>query len=763
MLCSICACNNTKYLSNGAVLHNKTKIKVESEQKWTDETKVLPTNIKNELYNLSVPKLNNRWLGFMKVNLWFYNKGDISKKGIKGWMARRLGEPPVLLDSINIDRTIKQFNSYLFNKGFYHNQIDYEVSQSKKRATVTYIVTPDDRYFFDEIVYPEPVDSLSKFISEMRLNSNIKSSKPFDIEMLESERNRLAEKLQENGYFGFNKKYIHFKIDSTYNDKSVNVELKILENDTDTSGIHYKYVIDNIVVNTSYANFFLSGKDSIEVSENVFYLADHDNFRPKAITDLVDFEHGDLFDKRSFISSQNNLLNLGVFKFVNISFKRKNETDAFGNRLLDVNIKLNPAKKYQFSGELEANNRQNVLVGDNFIGTALSAFIINKNTFKGGENLSFNMNGGVEFDLRRQNELINTSSLNFQWSLAFPKFLLPFKTKFKQSYYNPKTKITLSNSLINRTNDYRINATELAMDYNWQKPNGASHLLSPVSISFFNVLNVSESFQQNLEQSKRLQRSFEENIILGASYGAVVTNNFKHKKNIFYYRPRVEIGGNVLNLFDRINPEKQLKLNGVNYAQYIKLDSDLRFYFEVDETRIVAVRLLGGLAVPYSNSSVLPYVKQYFAGGTTGVRAFRIRGIGPGSFSPEADSNFDDSFDRTGDMRLEANIEYRFPIYSYFKGALFLDAGNVWTLKEDIDKPGSQFEAKDFWKEIAMGIGFGARLDFTYFILRLDTSMPIYRPDRPLEDRWVTDQISLGDRAWRRDNINLSLGIGYPF
>lgn len=742
-------------------MHNKTKIKIENNEKWIDESKSLPPNLKNELTALSVPKLNKRWLGFAKVNLWFYNKGNIEKKGIKGWMARNLGEPPVLLDSLTLDRNVQQLKTYLFNKGFYHNEIDYTVSGTKK-ATVTYSVFPDDRYFIDSVDFPEAEKGIVKEIADLRASSRVKTNQAFDIENLETERNRLAESMQERGYFGFNKKYIHFKIDSSAVDRKVDLFMQVLPSELDSSGTHFRYLIDKVYINSSYENSKLSVQDTVEVVEHVFYIADNDNFKPKAIADLIDFEHGMYFDKRSFISSQNNLLNLGVFKFVNVSFKKKNEIDSLGNRKLDVKIKLTPAKKYQFSGELEANSRQNVLVGDNFIGTALSTFLTNKNTFRGGENLTFNLYGGVEFDLRRNAELINTSSLNAEVSLSFPKFLLPIKTNFKQSRYNPKTTISLNNSLINRTNDYTINATELAMEYRWQKPNGISHSLSPISVSYFNILRIQDDFQATLEDNVRLQTSFEENIILGVNYGATISNNFRNRKNIYYYRPRIELSGNLLNGIDRLNPSKELTLNGVDYAQYIKLDSDFRIYFDVDSKRKVAIRLLSGIAVPYGNSSVLPYVKQYFAGGTTGIRAFRIRGIGPGDYIPES-TDFNDSFDRTGDLRLEANIEYRFPIYSYLKGALFLDAGNVWTLKADEDKPGGEFEFKDFYKEIAMGIGFGARLDFTYFILRLDTSMPIYRPDRPLIDRWVTDQISLSDKAWRQDNINLSLGIGYPF
>jgi len=750
----LASCSNTRYLKSGQVLHNKSIVKIDKKAEIP-----LDAAMQSELQKLPVPKLNRKWLGFLKINLWMYNHGKPGGKGIRGWMADKVGEPAILLDTANCDRTAARLNAYLFNKGFFHSTADYEIKVKRKRAKVTYTVNPDKRYHVNDVYLLKNSTKSASIINRFLSEKGIKSGDAFDKDAMDKERVDLTEHMRRIGYFDFNKNYIHYQIDSFQRNQKVNIHYQLKYPETDS--LHHTYTINKIYINSNFSpgGFDNSPTDTIQVNYNVFYLKQNNRYRPKAIADLVFYQSGKLYDVRDYRNTQNNLISLGVFKFVNIShIPRKGPN---GEYLLDVMINMTPGKKWQFSGELEANSRQNAF-DDNFIGTALSTFIANKNTFKGGENLSLALSSGVEFDLRRTEKLVNTATFNGKIGLSFPRFLLPFNLKKQQSLYNPKTNFTIANSLVNRIDYYMINATEFTYGYEWKKPKGPQHFLNPLTINFFNVIRTEPAFESDLNGSVRLQKSFEENFIIGANYGLVMTNGKLGDERFYYYRPRVEIAGNLFKLVDNINPDKPLLINGVPYAQYFKIESDFRYYFGIEKDRLVAFRAYAGLAIPHGNSEFLPYVKQFFAGGTNDLRAFRIRGIGPGEFVSDANNN-EGAFDRTGDVKLALSMEYRFPIWQYFKGAIFADAGNIWTLAEDPDKPGSQFEFNDFWKEIAIGAGFGVRLDFTYFILRLDTAMPLRRPDLPENDRWVTEEIRLGERDWRRENIILNLGIGYPF
>jgi outer membrane protein assembly factor BamA len=229
-----------------------------------------------------------------------------------------------------------------------------------------------------------------------------------------------------------------------------------------------------------------------------------------------------------------------------------------------------------------------------------------------------------------------------------------------------------------------------------------------------------------------------------------------------YFQSGIEFAGNTLSLLSSDAPEGERNtFLGIAYAQYARTTADLRFYTNTGNYNQLVFRILAAVGIPYGNSNILPYRKQFYIGGSTSVRAFRYRSVGPGTYLPDSiDNNL--FFDQTGDIKLESNLEYRFNIYKLLKGALFLDAGNIWLVNEDPSKPGGKFVFSDILSEMAVGTGFGIRLDASFFVLRLDLGMPLRKPFLPDNDRWVTDEINLKSPSWRRDNLVLNIAIGYP-
>jgi outer membrane protein insertion porin family len=312
---------------------------------------------------------------------------------------------------------------------------------------------------------------------------------------------------------------------------------------------------------------------------------------------------------------------------------------------------------------------------------------------------------------------------------------------------------------------------DASFGYNWKESITTEHSLIPLSITFAHLANTTQKFNDLLSTNPLLKKSFEQQFIIGQVYSFTYNDQLeKGHKNHVYFKGNVDLSGNLLQLAQSLfikrkaTPDDPYQFFGTTYSEYYKLDVDLRHYYNTaDQRASIASRLIAGIGIAYGNSATMPYVKQFYIGGSNSVRAFAARALGPGSYRIP-DSVAAKSFvDQAGDIKLEANTEYRFPIISIVRGALFLDAGNIWLLREDPDRPGGAFSAKTFLDEIAVGTGFGLRLDLSYFVLRFDVAFPLRVPYLPQGERWVTSKIDFGSGSWRKNNLALNVAIGYPY
>ncbi len=771
LLCGSSACNVSRFLEEDEILYNKVDIKFEDKEGIEN-----PSDLKEDLYWVGRPLPNRKWFGLFKINLWAYYKGKDGEKGFKAWLKRR-GEEPVLLDSALVENNCRRMETYLFNNGYYNADVDYETKIADHNATVTYVVGVAKQYTIDSIAYHTPSPDLKALVNGIPINRRpLKKGDAFSTTKLDEERKNIVDYLQNQGYFKFEKKHINFQIDSSKNDHTIDVFVNLTKPEGEAR--HETYYINDIYVYTDYyPGEDVEGKlDTVEYGGYYFISQSH-IFKPQNMVDKVFIKKGELYSAKTHQKTFENFLEMEAFKFVNMRF---NEKEGKPQNKLDCYIFLTPLKRMKYSMEAELNNRftENP-IGDGSLGTALTATYLNRNFFKGAEQFSVNIFGGVEFDLFDQEgkrSLINTINLSGQANLTIPKFMLPFPKKvlpktwqdiIRKSKVN--TTFSLSDNFVRLLGFYSINATEFRFGYDWRPNSKTRHILSPISVASSFVYNPSDTLTALLESDLRLKRSFENRLIIGGSYSYINTNQQMLKRNKYFFRADLELAGNMINFlensllttgliersFDEILGE------GLDYSQFIRIQADYRYYLNFYNSTTLVARVYGGLGIPYSNSNVLPFIRQFFSGGSTGVRAFRIRGIGPGTYVPTGSAS-NIQFERTGDIKLEANLEYRFPLYWYFKGAFFVDAGNVWTLKYDSLKVGSQFDAASFLNEFGVGAGFGLRFDFSYFVLRFDFSTPLYKPFELPGERWL-GRIQLGDAAWRRENLLLQLGIGYPF
>jgi outer membrane protein assembly factor BamA len=456
-------------------------------------------------------------------------------------------------------------------------------------------------------------------------------------------------------------------------------------------------------------------------------------------------------------------MNLGVFKFVNIRFV---DTDSAGIPRLEPHIYLTPMPIRNIRFELQGVSKSNNLAGPVF-----NSSFRNKNLFGGAELFTLSFEAGFEVPIGGGQSGTNSYEIGTRGELDLPKFLTPFMLKNVSSFFVPKTRIVLGLSLMNRLQYYQLLSVDASFGYIWKESISKEHNFSLLSITFAHLANATQKFNDLLSTNPLLKKSFEQQFIIGENYSYTYNNQLeKDRKNHLYFKGSIDLSGNLLNLVQSLfinhkaTPDNPYEIFGTIYSQYYKLDIDLRHYYNtIDQRASVASRLIAGIGVAYGNSATLPYVKQFYIGGSNSVRAFSARGLGPGSYRIPDSVAAKSFIDQAGDIKLEANTEYRFPIVSIVKGALFVDAGNIWLLREDPARPGSQFSGKTFLDEIAVGTGFGLRLDLSFFILRFDLAFPLRIPYLPQGERWVINKIDFGNSSWRKNNLMLNVAIGYSY
>ena len=482
--------------------------------------------------------------------------------------------------------------------------------------------------------------------------------------------------------------------------------------------------------------------------------------RPKVLSKSIYLRKNEIFSRQNHIITLNRLMSMGNFKLVQINFS---ENKVAGPGLLDVNILMTPMPKRTFRAEIDMVSKSN-----NYTGPRMNLSLLNRNTFNGAELLNLTLAGSFETQLSGNNKNQYSYSYNPMLELTFPRFLVPFSIRRTSSIYIPKTRLLFSYNFMKRVDYFDMQTFQFIYGFKWKENIRKEHELNPIDVSYTSIGNKSTVFTDLLDSIPYLKKSYEERFIAGGSYSFNYNEQVTPGKKMQYYAHfSSELAGTVFSLAKAIGGEKvsaanPSKVAGSIYSQYAKMSIDARGFYNLRDKNKLALRFFAGVAKPFGNSSVLPYTKQFFSGGPNSLRAFQINSVGPGTY--HQNTKLVGFLQLGGDVKLETNAEYRFGIYRYFKGALFVDAGNVWLLQSNPSETGSPFVASEFMNELAVGAGIGLRVDVSFFILRFDLAMPLRKIPK-LEDkfRWVTNEINFGSSAWRNDNLVLNVAIGYPF
>lgn len=584
----------------------------------------------------------------------------------------------------------------------------------------------------------------------------LKVGDPYNLSVLKDERNRIDKELKNKGYFYFSSDYLYYHADSALGNRRINLDLDVKPNIPLVSKTAFSF--DKIFIFDDYS--LENYHPDTTIIDHFYYVSNNHQFNPKTILDAVFIAPGNVYSRQDHYNTLSYLMGLGVYKFANARFVILDTL----NGKMGAGIYLTPQQKMSVGAEFSAAVKTN-----NYVGPGLNLNLKNRNTFRGAELFSINLGGRFETQFSGDYKGETSYEVTLDGTLTFPRFV-PFRFNRNLSReYVPKTAINLGGGLYSRVRYYNLQSFNLTLSYSWKSSPTITHTFKPADINFTKLLSSSDEFQKYLDENPTIKRSFEEQLIIGSGYTITYSNqSLKNKQNYFMVSQGLELSGNMANLITsgihgtKPSPEGQHKILGVPYSQYVRLSNEIRYFWNLGRYDQIGIKTIAATAIPYGNSATIPYVKQFFVGGTNSVRAFRARTVGPGTYAPP-DSVSNLYVDQSGDIKIEASLEYRFPIYGYFKGALFVDAGNIWLVNEDAQRPGGKFNFKTFTKELAVGSGLGLRADFTFVIIRFDMAFPLRKPYLPDGERWVVDKLQLGNPSWRKNNIVYNIAIGYPF
>lgn len=735
---------------------NPTK-KLKDNDEFLQTNKIIVDNKKidkEELEAIIKQHPNKKILGIFRFHLGWYNLFSNNENST-------IGEPPVVYDSLQTTRSVTQLSQYLNNKGYFQNVVTAEKELNKRKVKQTYRIKTGPAYTINDISYKFHDPALGGYVLSKNENSLIKKGSNFDVDILDNERERIKTSLKNYGYYYFTNSFIKYKVDTTIGNQKVKLIVDLLtekEKTNDGTEIdvpHKKYDINSI-------NMFLGTKSKMEKSADLDTIVFNDativyedklKFRPKVLTHTLNFKPKDTYSLQDQNDTYKQLSELRVFKNISIIYE---EVDS--NRLV-ANLYINPLTIKSFTLEGVGTNTG----GD--LGVEGNIIYQNKNIFRGAELLSIKLKGGLEIQRvigvssDNFNEILGTpfNTLEFgpEISLEIPRFLLPINMENFSKRSNPKTIITSSYNFQQRP-EYSRNLLQGTFGYSWSENKYKKHFVTPFNISYVKI-DLTDAFKEKIvaENNPFLLNSYTDHFISAIQYSFIFNNqDFNRHKNYQYFRFNAETSGNMLSSYNRLtNAPKDEATNsysfaGIRYAEYVKSEFDLRLYHVNDFSSIVE-RLSVGIGAPYGNLDVLPFEKSYFGGGSNGIRAWPARRLGPGSLS----DSLLNAVNQIGELKIEANLEYRFDITKLFEGAFFIDAGNIWILKEDAKRPNAEINLSRFYQDLAIGVGFGLRLDFSFFIFRFDLASPLKDPSKNNPKDY---QIEI-------KKTTLNLGIGYPF
>ena len=722
---TLAACNTTKHIADNQFLLNE--VQVQTDDKRLDVSALAP---------YVHQKANSKWFSLFKIPLGTY---ALSGRDTTKWVnrtLRKIGEEPVVFDSVQAQRTMDDLRTAMQNMGYMHAQVSLETHTKGKKLTAIYHLHPGEPYVIRNFAYAIEDDSIARILDLDNPNNPYRVTKgtPFTTDRLDGERKRITQLLLNKGYYRFNKDFIYFEADSAQNSKEVDVCMRLMKyrsNNNMPPTLHPRYRIGSV-------NYMYGGEESTS------------SLRHKVLRHNTVMEEGGFFKESELQQTYHNFGKLGAVKYTNITFDERADT-----AVVDCNIMLTMNKPSTISFQPEGTNT----AGD--LGAAASLTYTNRNLFKGSELFTLELRGAFEAITGLEGyKDQDYQEYSIESKLAFPRFLAPFLSKSFVRKSQAISELSLGWNLQNRP-EYQRRVFSAGWRYRWSDTHrNIAYRYDLIDLNYVYMPWISETFKNDYldDETNRnaiLRYNYEDLFIMKMGFGM----NYNDGRHVV--KANVETAGNLLASLSRLsnfkkNDNGQYTLFDIAYAQYAKFDIDYSRYWKFDTYNELVAHVGVGVAYPYGNSTILPFEKRYFSGGANSVRGWSVRELGPGSFRGK-DGRID-FINQTGDMKLDINVEYRTRLFWKFNGAFFVDAGNVWTLRNYEEQPGGQFKVDEFYKQIAVAYGVGLRLNFDYFILRADMGMKALNPAYDTRD----EHYAMLHPDFSRD-FSFHFAVGLPF
>ena len=755
---SLASCSATKFVPDGSYLLDEVKI-------HTDNKEIKPSDMR--LYVRQNP--NSKWFSTIKTQLYVYNwSGRDSTKWFNRFL-RKIGDAPVIYNESDAIRSQEEIAKAVQNLGYMGASVKRTTKTKKKKLKLFYEITSGKPYIVRTLKYDISDKKIAEYLRNDSTQSMLREGMLFDVNVLDAERQRITDYLLCNGYYKFNKDYITYTADTARNTHQVDLTLHLLPYKTyvgDTPKEHFQYKINKINFITDYDVLQSSALSSIEINDSLhyngfpIYYKDKLYLRPKVLVDNLRFASGDLYDERNVQKTYTYFGRLSALKYTNIRFF---ETQNGDSTQLNCYVMLTKSKHKSISFELEGTNS----AGD--LGAAASVSFQHRNLFRGSETFMIKFRGAYEAisGLQPGYKNHNYTEYGVETSINFPNFLFPFLTSDFKRRIKATTEFGLQYNYQLRPEFSRTIASA-SWSYKWMQKQKIQHRIDLLDISYLYLPWISSQFQEDYINKDKdnyiLKYNYENRLIVRMGYnysynsagGALVNNTIT--TNSYSIRAGFESAGNILYGISKMinmrkNKDGEYAILGIPYAQYLKGDFDFAKNIIIDHRNSIAFHAGIGIAVPYGNAKVVPFEKRYFSGGANSVRGWSVRNLGPGSFA--GDGNF---MNQSGDIKLDASIEYRTRLFWKFRGAAFIDAGNIWTIREYENQPGGVFEFDKFYKQIAVAYGLGLRLDLDFFVLRFDGGMKAINP----KYKKAKERYPIIHPRFSRD-FAFHFAVGYPF
>ena len=690
------SCSVTKFVPDGEYLLDKVEVK--------SDTKALGVN-PSEMRQYVRQRGNSRWFSAAKLPLATYSlSGRDTTKWINRFL-RSIGEAPQIYDSASTRASMEMLQSQLQNMGYLRASVDVYNKIKGKKLVTTYLLHPRMPYFINKVDY-EIRDSAIAVVLNLADSTHrgLKSGMMFNVANLDNERSRISRYLTNRGYYRFNKDFISYRADSVPGSHLINLTLVLdkYRSADETNLPHQVYTIGDVN--------FVSGNPNDSVIP----------LRQSVLRSNSFLESGALYASDNLQGTYNHFARLGAVRYTNIAFRERDFEPV-----LDCDIQVSTNKPSTISFQPEGTNT----AGD--LGAAVSVTYQNRNIFHGSENLSIVLRGAYEA-IRGLEGYKNTNFMEYsaEARLSFPRFIAPLLSPSFRRRVNSSSEVSLLYDLQNRP-EFMRRVFSVAWRYKWNERNHHDrYQVDLLDLNYISMPWISDTFKKEYldntnSRNSILRYNYENLFIMKLGFGYVYNNG------IYAIKANVETAGNLLNLASHAfnfhkNGDGQYTFLDIAYAQYVRGMFDYTRKFVFDYSNQLVFHFGFGIAYPYGNSTILPFEKRFFSGGANSVRGWSVRSLGPGKFI--GTDGIIDFIKQTGDMKLDLNLEYRANLFWKFGGALFIDAGNIWTLREYEDQPGGQFKMSEFWQQLAVSYGLGIRLNFDFFVVRFDMGMKAVNP-----------------------------------